>query len=1429
MAKAKKRIVSVLTLLCFILTSILPSASFAADEDEAKGANNKSGSQLIEITAKYLNGCGGGEIINPETYSISRSEKTPQKIEDWVYVDYEESVDYIYIPEDIPYIVGYPDDTVRPLRYLTRAEAAAIFYRLYDGNYPKEVNKYKEGKTFTDVPEDHWAHDNIVQLYESGIIGGDNHKFYPDTPITRAELAALATRFNPEKFPSKDVGDSPFKDVQDGKWYDDVVALAAANEWVSGYPDGTFRPEENVTRTETMAVINRVLQRQITSERLNEVGAPNPYTDIKSSDWYYADAIEATIPHQTEDWHEIDYNDGQYNVIIENFVDEEGNTLAETEVSQGKKVDAPKDIPGFKYLGYIQHTTYIYEPGVADPSIEKTSNGEGENAKLFMPGDVVTYTIKVNNSDDATRKIENAVVTDTIPEWVTFVDGSVTVDGESAQYNIKTEDQDKDDNKDNKDTVSTISVNLGDVKIGTTKTIQFAVTVDKDAYNKKIKNLATVTGDNIDPKEDEDEGFTTLEGKAYLNVDKHVDKTEAKVGEPLTYTVDIAVDRDSDTRAKNVIMTDVIDEHLDFNDGVKINNHATSDYSYDKETRTLTVELGDIEIEEVKTVSYNVTVAEDAWNSVIENVAVAKADNADPADDNAEVVNVPEGTADLHIKKVPSDTKVEVGDEFYYTITVGNNKNAETTAHNVVVHDTIPDQIDFRGQVTLNGQNATYHWDPETRDLDVIVGGLYPGETAEVIIYGTINNTAYGEEIHNIAKVTADNADPKEDEAKVVTVKEGDPDGTISTKVASVSTARPGDEYYYTITARNDSNATKDWEIVITDPLPDEVTYIRTEANSKLATDASYDAKTHTLTLTPDPLASGEQVQWKITVKVNEGTEGSRIDNVAVLTDDDGDKDIPSNPVDVPVDPAKPYVTKTHDVDTAEDLDFVTYTVKVANDTSGGVWKNVGLTDVLPAETVLVGEPLINGKGTADYIMSGNGIYVYIGDMQPGEIIEVTYMVQVKAGTQKTIHVPEGEEPTEDQINDNTVTLVNVATASGDNGSASATDDKVKVPPKVVYDPVDEPEPGKDPEPGTDNEPYTGEKLTEKEIIDLSKDPDNWFTIKLYNNTDEVWKNVKIEDKILTDRCHLYSDSVKVNGRYLEWASGYSYIPNPTTYVDTITIPVGDIQPGATATVEFRVRFENDKASQPYTNKALVSSDNYQDFEVQAPTQTFTNAQVISGIHNRLFSGYTAEEGYTWHPTIKDDSDVYYLSIEEAACVISRSTTKEWRDEKDPADKMQSLPSDFPRDQWYSENLLFMGAIGALQVSDVSYDSQYNTQGTDYLVKTRMIATREQLGRMLTACGFKDYLPIGKDYSDTDPSNRTNRVDFAREMCIILSRDTDPDTNGCDFYAFTDAVGNGVVTEVSTWHNFVLNGTKGNAEIWTVSDKTKGVDLDLEY
>ena len=1819
MLTRKKRLFSAFVLFLFCILSFLPTASFATEDKEAEASSNNSGSQLIEITANYLNGIGGTEIINSETYSTARSEKEPQYIEDYVYVDYEENVDYIYVPKDIPYIVGYPDDTVRPLRYLTRAEAAAIFSRLYDGDYPKQVNTYHEGKTFTDVSENHWAHDEIVKLYECGIISGDNHMYYPDTPITRAELAALATRFNPDKFPSNDAGSSPFKDVADGKWYDDVVALAAANKWVSGYPDGSFRPEANVTRTETMAVINRVLQRQITTERLNEVGAPNPYTDIKASDWYYADAIEATIPHNTEDWHVIDYNDGQYNVIVENFVDREGNTLAEEEVSAGKEMDAPKDIPGFEYLGYIRHTTYIYEPGVADPEIIKVS--DAKESKPFQPGDTVTYTVAMNNSADATRKIENATFKDTIPEYLTLVDGSVTLNNKSVEYEL-TYDKDEETGEDINET---INVTIGDIPIGETQTVKFKCTIKEDAWNQTIKNTAIMSGDNIEDQEAMDEGYTVREGIAILNIektgsrtkvevgdkytynvkvsvdkesetkaknvvvtdvidenlnfdgnvlldnqavqnytydqetrtltvelgtmeketskvlsldvsvlneaynakientaeatadnadpvedaadvvqvvdglvdmtieknasveeavagqtftytidvgmyrysetdarnvvvtdvidenlnfvgpvylgdevfqdykynrdsrtltinlgdmnvdevknlsfdvsvkedvynvdvpnvatveaensepvsddaqvhvrdgvaklilDKSVDKTDVEVGDEITYTIKVEVDKLSETKARNVLVTDVVDSNLHFNDVVKIDGRTTNDYIFDSETRTLTVELGDMdkgEIKEIsfkadivktawganianvatdtaenadpveddadivivnrgearlsiakdvntlnaevgdsltytmnvtadlsskeparnvivtdvidenlefdkgvmvdgksadysydkdtrtltielgdmdpgtsKVVSFDVRVAKGAYNTIIENTGYAEADNAPMVSDSAEVVTVAEGGADLTIKKSVDQKEVYVGDTVFYTIKVQNERDADTTAHNVVVEDKLPEGMQFAGIALLNGQNANYKYDPDTNVVSVIVGGLNPGEEAEVKVQVLITEAAYSMELKNVAVVTSDNADPKEDET-TINVPDGDPNGNISRKTPSKTSVKPDEQFTYTITIGNDQNATADWEnVVIEDPLPNGIVFegnVEVDGTGQSGTNHQFDDRTNTITFRPDPIAPGEKVTYRFTVHVAEtievdgkvvSTEGMSFTNIATLTDDEGETPIPSVPVEVPIGDAAPSITKTADVETAEDLDFVTYTVTLRNDANASIWKNVVLEDVLPAETQLVGQPTVNGVGNSDYVKGGNTITIVLGDIQPNQTVEVKYTVMVRQGTQKTLIVTDGQKATEEQIRDLTVTLRNVATASGDNGTVGATDDKVKVPPIVVE------EGGGDNPPAFNPGEPTIEKLTEKTIVDLGNDPYNEYTILLTNPSDEVWKDVVVTDDYLdTSRLHLVSDSVTVNGVNKPWGSGYTYTANKTTLRDKLSIPVGDIEPGKTVTVKFEVRFENDGASDPYTNRVTATSSSHDPVNDSATVSTFNNIQPITGEHVKLFAGYT--DG-TWWPNDESDNGVEkFLSLEEAACVVGRSVTAEQRDAllggKDYAEAYKSLPDTFPKgNEWYSNPVCFMGAIGCLTEDDVAYESQFNTQGTDYYIVGRMIATREQLSRMIHAVGLGEQLKNAPgNWVSTDPSVRTARLSFANDICKILSRDSDPNFNGCQTPTFSDTSAS-VVSEVSIYHNYVLEGHNNN-EIWTFSDASRGVEF----
>ena len=107
-------------LALLMAASALPATAFAASD---------STSTLDEVTAKYIDAENGVEIIQPETYSVTHEEKSPQEIENYTYVDYTESVEYVYSHKDLTYIVGYPDESVRPDASMTRAEAKIYLFR----------------------------------------------------------------------------------------------------------------------------------------------------------------------------------------------------------------------------------------------------------------------------------------------------------------------------------------------------------------------------------------------------------------------------------------------------------------------------------------------------------------------------------------------------------------------------------------------------------------------------------------------------------------------------------------------------------------------------------------------------------------------------------------------------------------------------------------------------------------------------------------------------------------------------------------------------------------------------------------------------------------------------------------------------------------------------------------------------------------------------------------------------------------------------------------------------------------------------------------------------------------------------------------------------------------------------------------------------
>ncbi|MDY0235575.1 MAG: S-layer homology domain-containing protein, partial [Gudongella sp.] len=217
------------------------------------------------------------------------------------------------IPETLPelnredhfqYIQGYPDNTVRPEGKVTREEVAAVFYRLLANDYRETIKTSAQG--FNDVNESRWSAKHIATLANGKIVDGYlDGSFKPGKYITRAELATIASRFdNLSPFES-----NSFSDVE-GHWANEYINSAAQKGWLNGYPDGTFKPNQEITRAEFVTLVNNVLERRVQKENILENSKVFP--DLGEDKWYYEAMEEAINSHfytrledSFEKWEEI--------------------------------------------------------------------------------------------------------------------------------------------------------------------------------------------------------------------------------------------------------------------------------------------------------------------------------------------------------------------------------------------------------------------------------------------------------------------------------------------------------------------------------------------------------------------------------------------------------------------------------------------------------------------------------------------------------------------------------------------------------------------------------------------------------------------------------------------------------------------------------------------------------------------------------------------------------------------------------------------------------------------------------------------------------------------------------------------------------------------------------------------------------------------
>lgn len=278
-------------------TTVLPGVVFELYRANGSkvGTYTTNANGEIRVSSLITGNYYWKEIRSAEGYILD-STTHPFTVSMWkttsVVIENEKShVPDVFIDDHYAYIIGYDDGLVHPEANITRAEVATIFFRLLD---EETRNLYMTRENdFTDVNEDAWYNTAVSTMAAMGIVTGrPGGIFDPNANITRAEFAAIAARFDT----NRNTTGASFTDIYD-HWAMKEINIAANNGWVLGYEDGTFRPDQNITRAETMTMVNRVLQRIPESVDDLHPDMVQWADNMDTTKWYYLMVQEATNSH----------------------------------------------------------------------------------------------------------------------------------------------------------------------------------------------------------------------------------------------------------------------------------------------------------------------------------------------------------------------------------------------------------------------------------------------------------------------------------------------------------------------------------------------------------------------------------------------------------------------------------------------------------------------------------------------------------------------------------------------------------------------------------------------------------------------------------------------------------------------------------------------------------------------------------------------------------------------------------------------------------------------------------------------------------------------------------------------------------------------------------------------------------------------------
>lgn len=283
----------------------LSGAQFGLYQDGkqlATATSDRNGLVMFTLSSKNYKNLYCQELIAPEGYVMNKdkitvsandlttSRTTAEKSAETVRNYRGVTPDLLNDADHFAYVIGYPDGAVRPQGNITRAETATIFFRLLKDAVRN--GNLLTSNAYRDVASSYWANTAISTMTGLGILQGrDSATFDPNAPITRAEFAAICARFDT----GKSSGSQTFSDIR-GHWAQDYIERAAELGWVKGFEDGTFRPNDCITRAQAMTMINRVLNR-IPEDASDLLPDMNVWPDCNPGDWFYLAVQEATNSH----------------------------------------------------------------------------------------------------------------------------------------------------------------------------------------------------------------------------------------------------------------------------------------------------------------------------------------------------------------------------------------------------------------------------------------------------------------------------------------------------------------------------------------------------------------------------------------------------------------------------------------------------------------------------------------------------------------------------------------------------------------------------------------------------------------------------------------------------------------------------------------------------------------------------------------------------------------------------------------------------------------------------------------------------------------------------------------------------------------------------------------------------------------------------